>query len=118
MDMILKDRMRTAMEDAGYANQSELARRCGVRPSAISMILSGETKSISVDLLYKVTRILGVNAEWLGVGSGPMRGEDKPVADPVLDVLSAMPKDDEDYWRSRGALRPLAMQRMRTHTLC
>jgi transcriptional regulator with XRE-family HTH domain len=82
--MLLKDRMAKAMELAGLDNQSELARACGVRPSAINMILSGATRNISADLLYKAARILSVNAEWLGVGAGlprPVKLDHTPADD-------------------------------------
>lgn len=71
--MELKDRLRTASK-AVNLSQSELARRCGVEPSAINHIESGRTKSLSGDLLSSLSRELKVIPDWLSDERGPMRG--------------------------------------------
>ena len=53
-EMTLKDRIKKARLDAKL-NKSELARACGVNPSAINKLESGDTKSISGDLLLKIS---------------------------------------------------------------
>jgi transcriptional regulator with XRE-family HTH domain len=104
--MLLKERFAKALAESEFSeNQSELARACGVRPSAINMILSGETKNISTALLFKAARAMLVNAEWLGVGSGPERGSElpapAPLHDPILDALRDLGPKQEQVWRKR-----------------
>lgn len=106
MDMLLKDRLAKAMTDSGFgSNQSDLARACGVRPSAINMLLSGATKAISAELLFKAARALKVNAEWLGVGVGPERGIEQapahPPQDPIIDALDELGPHQATIWRKR-----------------
>ena len=99
--MSIGKRLATVREHAGL-NQSELARRCGVRPSAISMIESGTSKSISASLLFAIAEVLRVNVVWLQTGKGePYAAPDREARDPILDVLAAMPVADAAYWRSR-----------------
>lgn len=52
------------MAGAGAINQSELARSCGVRPAAISQLLSGDSQGMSVRVLFRAARTLRVSAEW------------------------------------------------------
>lgn len=104
--MLLKDRFAKALAESEFSgNQSELSRACGVRPSAINMILSGETKNISAALLFKAARAMQVNAEWLDVGFGPERGAELPVPaplhDPILDALRDLGPKQALIWRKR-----------------
>lgn len=61
-------RLKYAREKMGL-NQSELARRVGIKPQSIQYIESGSTQKSRYVL--KIAHVLGVNAEWLvyGVGS-------------------------------------------------
>lgn len=45
--------------------KSELARRLEITPSQITRILNGDTKTISSDILIKLTKLFGVSADYL-----------------------------------------------------
>lgn len=51
-------------EEAGIS-KSELARRLEITPSQITRILNGDTKTISSDILIKLTKVFGVSADYL-----------------------------------------------------
>ena len=51
-------------EKAGIS-KSELARRLEITPSQITRILNGDTKTISSDILIKLTKLFGVSADYL-----------------------------------------------------
>ena len=46
-------------------SKSELARRLEITPSQITRILKGDTKTISSDILIKLTKLFGVSADYL-----------------------------------------------------
>ena len=46
-------------------SKSELARRLEITPSQITRILNGDTKTISSDILIKLTKVFGVSADYL-----------------------------------------------------
>lgn len=50
--------------EAGIS-KSELARRLEITPSQITRILNGGTKTISSDILIKLTKLFGVSADYL-----------------------------------------------------
>lgn len=50
--------------EAGIS-KSELARRMEITPSQITRILNGDTKTISSDILIKLTKLFGVSADYL-----------------------------------------------------
>ena len=50
--------------EAGIS-KSELARRLEITPSQITRILNGNTKTISSDILIKLTKLFGVSADYL-----------------------------------------------------
>lgn len=50
--------------EAGIS-KSELARRLEITPSQITRILNGDTKTISRDILIKLTKLFGVSADYL-----------------------------------------------------
>lgn len=50
--------------EAGIS-KSELARRLEITPSQITRILNGYTKTISSDILIKLTKLFGVSADYL-----------------------------------------------------
>ena len=50
--------------EAGIS-KSELARRLEITPSQITRILNGDTKTISSDILIKLTKLFGVSAGYL-----------------------------------------------------
>lgn len=50
--------------EAGIS-KSELARRLEITPSQITRLLNGDTKTISSDILIKLTKLFGVSADYL-----------------------------------------------------
>lgn len=50
--------------EAGIS-KSELARRLEITPSQITRMLNGDTKTISSDILIKLTKVFGVSADYL-----------------------------------------------------
>ena len=68
----LGKRLKTARESAGMT-QPELADKAGMSQQMISKIERDE--STSSPHVVKLARILGVRAEWLGEGVGPMTSE-------------------------------------------
>ena len=50
--------------EAGIS-KSELARRLEITPSQITRILNGDTKTISSDILIKLTKLFGVSGDYL-----------------------------------------------------
>lgn len=72
--------LRMAMELSGKFKQIDLAREMGLKPSSVSLWLSGRNRP-DVENLSKLARILEVNFEWLATGRGPMRYEGRLVGE-------------------------------------
>jgi|GEM_PF-593863 len=70
--MTVGERIRRAREAAGL-KQSELAKKAGVTPSAISQIESGLSKQPSADNLLKIAKALNANPQWIISGRGDKR---------------------------------------------
>lgn len=64
--MNLRERVEAALERAGMRSRSELARACGVSPSSITQMLSGEFPG--TELLAKISEKTGVPYDWLRFG--------------------------------------------------
>lgn len=72
--------------------KADLARAAKIKPPSVSDWFTGKTKSLKGESLLAVARLLGVNAEWLNTGRGPM----KPAAnasDAAYRVAEAPPGD-------------------------
>ena len=67
--MALGERVRSARMKAGLS-QSALARRLGIRPSAINHIEAGRTKALKAETLVALANELAVSAQWLEHGRG------------------------------------------------
>ena len=63
----VKERIALLIKGSG-GNQSEFARRLGVKPNHLSMVLSSDT-GLSASILFKFAE-LGVNMNWLMMGLG------------------------------------------------
>lgn len=72
--MSLKDRLAAAMEGPPKVSQAALARACGVKPPSVSDWMSGRTQNLEGLNLIRAAEKLGVGAEWLATGVGPMHG--------------------------------------------
>ena len=68
----LADRVAHAREARGW-NQSELARRVGVKPQAVQQIESGQTKRSK--FLPEIAAVTGFSLSWLLSGEGAMLPE-------------------------------------------
>lgn len=66
--MSFSDRLNTAMQKAGYT-QGALAKAVGMAQSSINQLLSKATGSRKT---VEIAKVLGVSAEWLASGEGPM----------------------------------------------
>jgi len=67
--MSLRERLKRSLKQAGIS-QSELARRCGVTRSAVSLWLSGTTYTLEGANLTRAAIALGVSPHWLSTGEG------------------------------------------------
>lgn len=78
------------MQHKGIRNKSEIARAGGVSASAISQILTGDTKTLKSSTALLIAEFCGVNAGWLsdGVGSMLPDGVD-PASSPASGSASA-----------------------------
>lgn len=69
----LGDRLRVARESAGLGC-NELERVAGLK-SCVSRIERGERMAPRYDTVTALAHALGIRAEWLATGEGPMRRE-------------------------------------------
>ena len=72
-DMALKDRIKTAMEEAGLT-PAELARRTNYTEATVSHWLSGRTKTLKGASATKLSKVTGFNEKWLIEGRGERKG--------------------------------------------
>lgn len=72
--MSLRDRLVDAMQRHGMT-QVDAAKAGGVTKSAISHIVHGRSADISATAAIRLSRALGVRAEWLVMGSGKEKDE-------------------------------------------
>jgi len=83
---MLKDRLRLAMDGPPRVPQVDLARACGVSGPTVNDWLSGKTQTIKGPYLLACARYLGVSADWLATGKGPMRSlSESAIAAPQTD---------------------------------
>ena len=66
------ERLRTALDEAGM-KPPDLVRKLGLTRVAIKYWLDGTTRHIRPEHLFPLARLLNVNPEWLGNGSGEKR---------------------------------------------
>jgi len=55
--------------------KKEIARECGVSPSAVTQWVNGDSKGLRPENLFALASATGVNAEWLANGAGGMTAE-------------------------------------------
>ena len=65
--MDIKDRIKKIIKNSGL-KQSEFARKLGIQPNHLSMLVSTDT-NLSANILFKFAEI-GVNMNWLMLGEG------------------------------------------------
>ncbi|MBD9415904.1 XRE family transcriptional regulator [Pseudomonas sp. PDM16] len=66
------ERIRRAIELSGK-KKGEIAAECGVKPSAVTQWITGETKALKAESVFALGRATGFNPEWLATGTGPER---------------------------------------------
>lgn len=86
--MSISERITAAREAAGLS-KSELARRLGRSPSAVTQWESGETKALRAESLIGIARETNVRAEWLETGRGSMH--DTTNVEPGPDLRGTVP---------------------------
>jgi len=55
--------------------KKEIARECGVSPSAVTQWITGDSKSMKPENLFALAQATATNAEWLANGTGGMTAE-------------------------------------------
>jgi transcriptional regulator with XRE-family HTH domain len=91
--MNLSERMASSIKEAGI-KKSDLAKKLGISPSAVTQWINGSTTSIDGDNLVRTATILNVDATWLATGSGEryVKKENK-VRREINDVLDQLPDE-------------------------
>lgn len=86
--MTLGERLKIAMDsmEPKPIGAAKLANDIGVSRAAIYHWISGYTKDIRLEHLFKAARALKVEPEWLAVGKGPMRGKGLPFKAEVYEI--------------------------------
>lgn len=64
----LTDRLKEAM--GKDVSQADLARACGISRAAVTKWMSGAVDDLKMAHLFTVSRLCGVNPEWLALGTG------------------------------------------------
>lgn len=86
--MTIGDRIKEARELHGW-NQSELARRTGVKPQAISKLEQGKTIPRCTTALH-IADATGVRYRWLVLGILPMRNDGRTESVTIAELLASM----------------------------
>ena len=68
-EMNIQERIAQAVRESGIS-KSAIAKACGVKPSAVSQWLNGDTKAPTAERLLKLARVTGVSYTWLVEGKG------------------------------------------------
>lgn len=79
------ERLTAAMDEAGLS-QAQLADMVGVTQPAVQKMAAGKTNGSRK--MVELARALGVQAEWLSTGTGPMRADGQQPAAPVVAIAS------------------------------
>lgn len=87
----LKDRIREARTEREFT-QPELAEKIGLTKNFVSLIENGQ-RSPSDRTISDISRVCGVNEEWLRTGGGEMR---RPVdrEEGLSDIFASLEADD------------------------
>ena len=68
-------RVAQALAERGL-QKVDLARHCGMSPSAVTQWISGETKAYDAERVAKAAEFLRIRYEWLLLGEEPMAVSD------------------------------------------
>jgi transcriptional regulator with XRE-family HTH domain len=72
------DRIKLALTESGIS-QKEVAQKCQVSAAAVSLWVTGHTRSPRSDYAFTIAKLTGFAARWLANGEGPQK-EAKPAA--------------------------------------
>lgn len=98
-------RLQEAAQRRGV-NQTELARACGVSPSAVSQWFSGETKNMRVENIVACAKRLNISLKWLLSGQGTMEATQDPVTQQMLEHFSRLnPEQQQELVRLAALFR-------------
>ena len=59
---------------SGRGRQTDLARACGVKPSAVSQWISDKTKPSCINIFH-IEAYTGFSARWIALGEGPEKAD-------------------------------------------
>ncbi|WP_315809432.1 helix-turn-helix transcriptional regulator [Pseudomonas sp. C9-3] len=93
--MKTNERIARAIQASGKS-KSEVAKLCGVAPSAVTQWISGESKTLKAESVFALAKATGFRAEWLATGLGAERAIDERqgVQGEVIGLVSAWEADD------------------------
>lgn len=100
METTLAERIKKAMAGPPRVSGVTLATACGITPTSVSDWRSGKSKTIEGKNLLSAAKCLGVRAEWLANGMGPMRPDvvistAQQIEDNVKQYPVAKPSNDK-----------------------
>lgn len=100
----IASRIRRAMDACGMKSVAELGRRLGLPRQTVHRWISGDTKNMTHENLYKVADTLQVRARWLAVGDTANDQVDLADGDVVglIRNYEAMPPAARDQWLAIG----------------
>jgi transcriptional regulator with XRE-family HTH domain len=79
MPTTLSERLREAI--GKEVTQADLARACKISRAAVTKWMDGSVDDLKTAHLFAVARLCNVDAEWLGLGTGPKRRSVTSIAD-------------------------------------
>lgn len=82
---LLGDRIAHALKTSGI-NIERAAVEIGVTRPAIDQWASGSTKNLKLANLFKLAKLTGFSAEWIGNGTGPMLTQETAREQALLDL--------------------------------
>ncbi len=85
------ERITRAITLSGKA-KSEIAKLCGVAPSAVTQWVNGDSKSLKAESVFALAKATGFNALWLAVGEGPEQDIDNQGSLPSEEDYALIPQ--------------------------
>jgi transcriptional regulator with XRE-family HTH domain len=79
----LAERIQLIKDETGLSLE-RLGEISGVSAQAVQQWISGHTKNIRFDPLFRLSRGTGYSAEWIATGEGPIKSQEK--TDPALII--------------------------------
>lgn len=73
----------------------ELAKACGMSPSAVTQWIDGTTKTYDASKVLKAAKFLRVRLEWLLENAGPMEDLTDPEASEIGRLFALLPEGEK-----------------------